>query len=474
MANTTVTDAYMFANVTQVNAMNNSKMVQAENMSFTKAMGDASGKNISNDADSQKTQPATGTQNLNSNRNSVKDQNTETDTTETADETEPGRMEAAAKETVKKADDIKEEIKDELDVTDEDIANAMETLGLSMQDVFNQDSLKDLMMELSGTEDSLELLTNEDLYEGMQNILNEASEIVTDITEEFGITEEDFTSLLDDDQLFGRILNEMEESGFSEMAFGPIEENAAFQAEVPEIAPDRNEMKDEASDGPKFNILVNQNVKPSNVSDNSQTETFRNISQTEKSELNNENSAAGMTRQVTVTVNELGDVVETVESFSRSFSDAENIMSQVTENIKLNVSQDTTSMEMQLHPASLGTVNMQVTSQNGVVTAHLLVQNEAVKTALESQLVQLQETFEEQGKTVDAVEVSVANYDLDRGMNQNAQDEQKEQALRAGRIARRRLRLDSLEDEDLEELGEDERIAADMMRRQGNSLDYMA
>ena len=470
MANTTVTDAYFTANVTQVNAMENSKKLQAEGMSFAQAMGDAKGNSVNTEADYPKAQPATGTRNLNSNKHSVKEEKADT---QNEDAGKPGKMEAATKETVKKADDIKEDIKETMDVTDEDIKEAMETLGLTMQDVFDPDSLKDLLMELSGTEDSLELLTNADLYEGMQGILNEASEIAAGITEEFGITEDDFAALLDDDQLFSQVIGEMEGSGLEKTAFGPIEENAAFRAEAPEIAPDKKGM-DENPRGERVNVQVNREGDISEAPINSKTETFGNISRTEQSEFNNENNMAGMTRQVTVTVNELGDVVETVESFTSSFSEAEDILSQVTETIKLNVSEDTTSMEMQLHPASLGTVNMQISSQNGVVTAHLLVQNEAVKAALETQLVQLQETFEEQGKTVEAVEVSVANYDLDRGMNQNANDQEREQALRMGRAARRRLRLDDIEDEDIEGLEEDERIAADMMRRQGNSLDFMA
>ena len=61
-------------------------------------------------------------------------------------------------------------------------------------------------------------------------------------------------------------------------------------------------------------------------------------------------------------------------------------------------------------PASLGSVNVQIAAKDGVITAQFTAQNETVKAAIESQLVQLRTQFEEQGIKVDAVEVTVANY----------------------------------------------------------------
>ena len=150
-------------------------------------------------------------------------------------------------------------------------------------------------------------------------------------------------------------------------------------------------------------------------------------------------------------------------------------MSQVTDSIRVNYTPDTTSMELQLHPASLGTVNMNIASNNGVVTAHILVENEAVKAALESQLITLQQTFDEQGMKVEAVEVAVANYDLNRGSDSNPGEDAQKQSTSAGRITRRRsINLNDLDEEEIGELTEEEAISADMMARSGNSVDYTA
>lgn len=135
-------------------------------------------------------------------------------------------------------------------------------------------------------------------------------------------------------------------------------------------------------------------------------------------------------------------------------------------------------MELQLHPASLGTVNLQINSNGGVVSAHILVQNEAVRSALEGQLVQLLQTFEEQGQRVEAIEVSVAGYDLDRSLNQGSDtgsNERKDRSTEGvSRTSRRSINLNELDEEDFEELTEEEQLEAEIMTANGTSVDFKA
>lgn len=199
------------------------------------------------------------------------------------------------------------------------------------------------------------------------------------------------------------------------------------------------------------------------------------FNRSETMELNETSEMASFGETVTTQtqINNVGDIVETVTSYSSV--DGREIVSQVTESIRVNYAEDTTSLEMQLHPASLGTVNVQVASTNGVVTAHIVVENEAVKAALESQLVQLTQTFEEQGHKVEAVEVSVGNYDFNQSMNRdNSQNDSERQQKESFRIngARRRINISDLAEVDEAEATEEERIARDMMARNGNSIDY--
>lgn len=87
-----------------------------------------------------------------------------------------------------------------------------------------------------------------------------------------------------------------------------------------------------------------------------------------------------------------------------------NIVDQVVNHIRIRVLPQTTSMELQLNPESLGRVNLNVTSNNGLATATLTVQNEVAKEALESQLTVLRENLESHGLKVDSVEVNVSEF----------------------------------------------------------------
>lgn len=113
-----------------------------------------------------------------------------------------------------------------------------------------------------------------------------------------------------------------------------------------------------------------------------------------------------------------------------------DITEQVLDQVKVRVTSETTNLEIQLHPASLGRVNVQVSAAaQGVTTATLYVENEMAKQALESQMITLKQNFQEQGLKVDAVEVTVSNFNLEsesQEMAENGQSEHRQPGSRSG------------------------------------------
>mgnify|MGYP000962950713 CR=1 FL=1 len=164
--------------------------------------------------------------------------------------------------------------------------------------------------------------------------------------------------------------------------------------------------------------------------------------------------------------------------------DTESIMKQLADYVKIQKGTELTEMEMQLHPASLGNVHIQLATKGGVVTAQITTQNEAVKNAIETQVVQLKDNLEEQGVSAILImctgefpETFVSNLD------QNGQDHQsQEQDRTTGGIRRIRrsninLNLYNSDEEALEEAGgldDAARIAMEMMTANGNTMDLLA
>ncbi len=428
----------------------------------------------------------------------------------------------------KEVTEITDKIKEVLNVTDEELTEAMETLGLTVIDLLDPVSIKDLCMELKGVEDSISLITNADLYENVKEIVQTAEDAALTLSAQFGITPDETDKIFTDESFVDAVKENLSDQKNNSVA-PELQPNEAViprdgmytdqmpisdkeveikDADASQLNTDNNrtegmeaktvtvevkgtpEVKDDATlrQAPAEEAVADDPLARTTAGT---TETFKAAAKPQESQLkggeqensnasrfvevNTEavNAAPQQTTVVTTEVNNLGQVVETVTTYSND--QANSIMSQVTDSIRVNYTPDTTSMELQLHPASLGTVNMNIASNNGVVTAHILVENEAVKAALESQLITLQQTFDEQGMKVEAVEVAVANYDLNRGNDSNPGEDAQKQSTSAGRITRRRsINLNDLDEEEIGELSEEEAISADMMARSGNSVDYTA
>lgn len=530
MANMQVTDvtSMMFTEAANMTAgIENSKKPTGENDDFSKVLEDVSKKtNVVTELDRKSDKNVEPVSKVNGNNGSNKVKTEEVSKKDPVNN-EQDRTEAA-KSIVEKATNVKDKIKENFGISDEELTSVMEEMGMSLQDLLNPDMLKDLMTELSGVTDSISLITDADLYANVKSVMEVYTDSMNELTSEYGVDATDIVAITSDNELFASIIAEME----------PVLDGETV--ELTELTQEFNEVTEEFSSAVQVAVtnevtdeltsqVINETVETvaqtsddvnkkveqelptdkkivsteNSTTDNSEKETITADDKLSKMPTADEqsgkgrnegfeggnsfgrdgrqkidiiNESAGNTQTVSTTsVNNVGDIIETITSYSTG--DNNEIVSQVTESIKVNLSNDSTSLEMMLHPASLGTVNMQVSSTNGVITAQILVENEAVRAALESQLITLQDSFEAAGHKVDAVEVSVANYDLNKGMNQDQNQKQgskdHEDAFRVmGSRRRINLNIQDAEEEAAEEMDEEEKIARDMMARNGNTVDY--
>jgi flagellar hook-length control protein FliK len=162
---------------------------------------------------------------------------------------------------------------------------------------------------------------------------------------------------------------------------------------------------------------------------------------------------------------------QTVSETSGWSQETMDIMNQVLDYMKVTVKADTQNLEMQLHPENLGTLQIHLASKGGTVTANFITQNEAVKSALESQMIQLKENFEEQGIKVNAIEVTVQAHEFERNLEQGQGGNNRQQEP-AKRTRLRRINLEeALPAEDIEQ---EDALTADIMAAAGNTVDYTA
>lgn len=346
-------------------------------------------------------------------------------------------------DTVKEVcEDIKAAIKEEFDVSDEDIKAAMELLGLTALDLLSTAKVAELIEQLTGT-DALTLITNEDMMQSFNNIINVVDDANADIADMLGVKTEEVGIVLEQNNIVPVVNSE----------------DTAKQADGKE------------ADTKNADDNINQTVD----NQESLSEVFAKKITTEsdgkaKNNMSESNEANNKVTYADVADNMISNITDTfadiITEDSAMVKEAD-IVNQVIDSVKLMASRELTSMEVMLNPEHLGSVHITVTARNGIVSAQIAAQNEQVKTALENQMVTLREQFESQGLKVDAVEITVMAHSFEAGQNFGQSESERKQGESK---VHRKLNLSSFDDE----LEEDLESTAPAPKAEGSSVEYLA
>ena len=362
-----------------------------------------------------------------------------------------------------KIEDVIKELADEFDVTEEELLSAMEILGLSLNDLTNLSNMAKLAANLLENIDSIALVTDEGLFEKISALSSMVDEAVQQLETQFQLEpaqlEEIFTEVLKGQQ---QAEPELTQTDVTEV----VEDTAVNDAK--EVLVSTEEPKDAQSQNKK------SIASPTEIESETQKTTLKvEVEQIESRETKNEqnnnfqNSFGQNTEAFANKI--LAEAVK--EPVLPPAVDPQSILEQIGEYVKISNKGSLSEMEMQLHPESLGNLHLNVSVKEGVVTAHFTAQNETVKQAIETQVVQLKERLENQGVKIEAVEVTIASHEFERDL-QNQNHEENEKAVKK---VRRKINLNELtetEDELIE--SEDVKIQKDIMTQNGNTVDYMA
>lgn len=411
-----------------------------------------------------------------------------------ADDADMQKVDQAVEEFAK---EVQQEVKELLGVDDAQLEAAMKELGLTYQDLMDPVNLANLVMNLTGEEDQLGLLMNADFQELMQNVevlsknlLQELGMTPQEVAEVFAQLEQNAAQITEEvpqqmqevtdtqaDVLKVQQTDDVQITEQKSQVTGLTETNAAATESV-------------ESDGNVQNVEepVSQEVRMENDQTASQQEGQQE--EAPENSMTTEDDASLLQQNDTTeksifTEHTFQQTVQTIRTDNITAAPTTavpqnvvfntlDVIRQVSEFTRVMYQGDTTSMEMQLNPENLGKIYVQVTAKEGVVTAHLAVQNEIVKEALENQTIQLRENMNQQGIKVEAVEVTIASHEFERNLEQNqqgsAQDEQREQASKS---PRRNISMNQL-DELSGLMSEEEMLVAKIMRDNGNSVDFTA
>ena len=331
-------------------------------------------------------------------------------------------------------------IQNVLGVTPEELQSALEELGLSVEDLLNTEIIPKIVVALTEGADELSVMTNAELFADIQEITAKVEGILNELSAKLDISPEDVKGMLQNmTQNMEQPEPVVEEETVSVVKTDDIAEVPVTEENRVQVSVERPEASRNTEDG-KQGADTNAN----------QQMTF----------------AQNVAEQIEQAV-----VAKTETTYS-SYSTTQNIMNQIQDVIKVIQTQDLTEMELQLHPATLGNVRVQLAVTEGVLTATFTTENEAVRAALESQMLVLKQNFEEQGIKVEAVEVTVASHAFERNLDSSENGAGEEQTPEKKKSGRRISLTELMNEIEEEELSDEDRIVAEMMRQNGNTVDY--
>lgn len=334
-------------------------------------------------------------------------------------------------------DQVLEVIQQMLGITQEELQGILEQLNLESEMVMEPDTVVQIVVEQTGCDTPMDLLADEDLSQLMKSLMESINQLKEQIAE----------------QPENTVMMTETESGQDKFT-------AVWnQSEQSDTLPESGDTEETIVEGVRVSVQNQmQNASEEQTFEQPSRETPGNP------DTSVETRGTGVAQNIFAN---LAQAVAKTQSASYSGMQAMDIVTQIVEEIKTLVKGNTTSMELQLHPESLGRVQIQLVAREGAITAQISAQTEAARHAIESQLSTLKESFQNQGLKVEAVEVTLQPQGFNMQQQQNFEGQQQSSK------AKRQIRL---EDVDLQEdeLTEEESIAVDMMQRNGNQVDFSA
>ena len=338
------------------------------------------------------------------------------------------------------------------DITMEGLDDALSALNMNMSDLLSGGAGNMLIAQLFGDGDLASLLADSDL----SDMASKLSDLIADAMADM----EELMPGENAERLMGPALNDaMKEA----MAAGQGAEEVLADAVMPVKA---------AEEPYSLGQELGSGQQEASEEDGPSSRRADKREHAEFSEIREDQPAfvPGAEQDVQISAEDLKAQTEQL----RYVTDPREILDQVADQIKTNVKEDMSSLEMVLHPASLGNVALNLTSKDGSVSAQFTAQSEAVKAALESQLQVLKENLEQAGVRVTSVEVTVGSHAFEQNLEQgnDGQSDAEAQEREKLRRATRRIDLGMNGEGDLEGIDDADAVTVEMMQADGNRMDH--
>lgn len=371
---------------------------------------------------------------------------------------------------------IVEKVTDDLDISEDELNNAMQLLGLTAMDLLNPANLSALYCEVTGNaSDPQALVLNADFTALFNDVSQVASEndaqldllsqltasddgeiLDADIVSSADTTEKTVDSSYDDTAASGQNINDTADEAVKVYDGGT--QDSSYQN------PDEGTSSGETGNG----ITSDEKTQSKSLADSSFDDSGeRVLHHDDGTHSDNSMLHASVSEQLNTDTS-----FEMSQSQSRLRVDTTNIIRQIVDSMSISNTTEESAINLQLTPESLGRMYINVSQKNSEISARIAVSNEAVKEALQTQMVNLKEALNNSGIRVNEVEITVASHEFERNLEQGAANDSRQQESTNSYNGSNSS--DSGIDSDMMQDRAEERLVTQIMRDNGNSVDFTA
>lgn len=384
------------------------------------------------------------------------------DATETMEETEEvvsvvavlGQLEGLSEEemisVLETVSNLLQNVMEHFNLTFDELSAKLEEFGMEVTDLLNQDGLKSFFLQMNNAEAS-DLLVDEELNMQLQSFMDSVSEPLGELQETIPdmnafVAEEEVQSLIKD-----FVISE-DKAEPKQVVNNTKEVEAVVAEDEPEVIvnDERLTNKSQARNSDE-NQQSSQQSTQSKPQETMVAEPIANEQPTFENPI---------LQGIQNAVNQVEGAIVSEQPVQQT-----DILRQVVEQVRLNMNQQTTSLELQLYPEHLGRIQINVVSKEGVMTASIVAETESAKQAIEVGLLNLKEAMEQHELKVEAIEVMISTTGFEKGDEQQSSFEDNHTSNN-----RRKIDLSELNDD----IPVEDEAEVERMKATGSSVSYMA
>ena len=358
---------------------------------------------------------------------------------------------------------IKDEIKKTFGISDEQLESALANLGITMQDLLKPINLTNLVCEITGTQNALSLLTDSGLSEQLKSVMDFVNTQVSSLSKDMNMSLDDLKAYLDNSLK----ANQEQAVGSNENKIQVGENVNVIKVQAEDISKNINNQEITKTSGNEQSQNDLQSVVETKVTVATEQQSNGSMSKDSGESSGKNQEFSTITNNLTQSIQSAFDKIVVEDASEINTAD---VIKQIVEAAKVTVTQDISSMEIQLNPENLGKINLSVIAKNGVITAQITAENETVKKAIENQLSVLKENLNNQGIKIEAVEVTIASHNFEN-RNSGKDDANQENSAKQ---ANKAFNLDSIEGLTDDDLSDEESRVMNLLQANNSSVEYSA